>query len=123
MPRSPKPVRHDEHGPDPKPLGELHRWGTRQQRKYARERARRDVIAVLHRVHNAQRHVEPEDLDALSPEVRHWVEQLMYLHEHVPFLLCGTVIRRDQWAELEAQLPNVDGTQTSLPFATDEDPD
>lgn len=120
---SPKPVRHDEHGPEPLPLGDLPRWGTRQQRKYARERARRDVIAVLHQVHEAQRQVAPADLDALSPEVRHWLDKLVYLQEHVPFLLCGTVTRPDQWAALEAQLPNTPGAQPSLPFSGEKTPD
>lgn len=120
---SPKPVRHDEKGPDPLPLGKLPRWGTTMQRKYARRRVRRDVIAVLHQVHEARQQVSQDDLDSLSPELRHLFEKFQYLHDHVPFLLCGTVTRRSQWDKLEAQLPNVDGTQTSLPFSDEKDPD
>ena len=123
MVTSPKPVRHDEHGPEPLPLGELPRWGTKMQRKYARERVRRDVIAVLHQVHAAQRQVAPADLDMLSPELRQLFDKLVYLREHVPFLLCGTVTRREQWAVLEAQLPSEDSAQTSLPFSPERTPD
>lgn len=120
---SPKPVHRSEHGPVPRPLGQLDRWGTQQQKQYFRKRVRRDTIAVLHQVHEARRRVSQDELDSLSPELRHLFEKFQYLHDHVPFLLCGTVTRRSQWAALEAQLPNVNGTQTSLPFATEEDPD
>ena len=122
-PVSPKPVQHDEHGPIPKPLGELSRWGTQTQKQYFRRRVRRDAVAVLHQVHEARLQVSQDELDAASPELRRFIEKLVYLHDHVPFMLCGGVTRRSQWDELEAQLPNMNGTQTRLPFDTEKDPD